>query len=90
MKRILMVLTVALLMSAFALPEAFGAAAGDVLYTCGSSSLSTTRGPGPTSTVGTATLQDGSFAQKQAFTGKFKDAQCSSSTLSTVASGGGG
>ena len=90
MKRIFMVLTVALIMSVFALPEAFGAAPGDALYSCGSSSTTTARGPGTTTTVGAAMLQDGTFAEMQAFTGKFKDAQCSTTTLSTVSSGGGG
>jgi hypothetical protein len=84
MKKILIVLTVALIMSAFALPEAFGAPRGDVLYSCNSASTTTTRGPGTTTTVGAATLQDGSFAEYQAFTGKFKDAKCTSTTIGTT------
>jgi hypothetical protein len=88
MKRILMVLTVALILSAFALPEAFGAQPGDAVYTCNSSTIATTRGTGTTSTVGPAMLQDGSFGEMKAFTSKYKDAQCSTSTLTTVASGG--
>ena len=83
MKRILMVLTLALVMSAFALPEAFGAPP-EGGWTCHSNATTTTRGPGTTTTVGAAQLFDGSYAEYQKFVHKYPDAQCTQSTTATV------